>query len=203
MIVLVFILNLVVSTINAWGCGKSWTETRVAGGIPHALNWCGAIMAACGFTWCYLVLIGAFGATVEFEQDDGTMATYLSPEQLEAFANLGYMTIVGPILGSGLAITVHAWRVAWERRTIGSGAIAAYDTFAMVYNFQSAFEHVPEATSQLRGFFSSDDDNGKGKVVLLVVLAALAGVVTTYLIISRTAKSTATNRSLRLQNQLS
>jgi hypothetical protein len=201
MILVIWLLNAVISAFNAWGCGKSWRETRHVGGIPHALNWCGAIMAASGFTWCYLVIIATVGANWQVEQSDGTMAAYLTAEQLTAFCQLGYLLIIGPILGSGLAITVHAWRVAWERRTLGSGAVAAWDTFAMVYNFSSAFRHVPTALDGVGGFFKGSDD-GKGKVVVLVLLAAVAGIVTTYLIIHHTAKTTALNRGFRIRNRL-
>ena len=204
MILLIWVLNFVISWFNAWMCGKSWTETKHVGGMPHFLNWCGAIMAASGFTWCYLVIIATVGANWQVEQDDGTMAAYLTAEQLTAFCQLGYLLVIGPILGSGTAITIHAWRVAWERRTLGSGAVAAWDTFAMVYNFSSALRHVPSALSGVGKFFGSgnSDSDGKGKVLALVILAALAGIVTTYLIIHYTAKNSARDRSFRIQNRL-
>ncbi len=201
MIVLLWILNFVISWFNAWGCGKSWNETRTASGFPHFMNWMGVIMAASGFTWCFLVIIAAVGANWQVEQADGTMAAYLTAQQLQAFCDLGYMLVIFPILGSGLAITIHAWRVAWERRTIGNMGVAAWDTFAMTYNISSAMRNVPQAGDRLANFFSGNND-GKGKVVLLVLLAALAGIVLTYVIVSQTAKNTALNRGMRIRNQL-
>lgn len=204
MIILIWFLNFAISWFNAWGCGKTWNEAKHAGGIPYFMLWMGAIMSAAGFTWCYLVVIGFFGATVPFEQDDGTSAPLLTAVQLQAFADLGYMLVIFPILGSGLAITIHAWGVAWRRRSFGTGAIAAYDTFAMVYNISSALRHVPEASGRLGDFFfgGKSDDKGKGIVLFLVLVAAIGGILTTYAIITRTAKSTAFNRGLFYQNRV-
>ena len=196
MILLVWILNYVISWLNAWGCGKTWTESKYAGGWPHFLNWCGAIMAASGFTWCYLVLFGFFGGSFPIEQDDGTTAPLLDAESLQAFADLGYMLVVFPIIGSGIAITVHSWGVFWRERNFKNGAVAGWNSFAQVYNMVSAFEHVPRATSGLGDFFKGDSDK-KGAVVILVVLAALAGIVHTYLIITKVARATAKDRWLQ------
>lgn len=55
MVVLIWFLNVVLSAVNAWGCGKSWTETKHAGGLAHFMNWMGAVMSASGFTWCYTI----------------------------------------------------------------------------------------------------------------------------------------------------
>ena len=203
MIVLFWILNFLISWLNAWGCGKTWNEAKYAGGFPRLIIWSAAIMAACGFTWCYMVIAVALGGTIQVEQDDGSMAAYLTAEQVQAVADLGYMLIIFPILGSGIVITIHAWGVAYRRRTLGSGAVAAWDTFAMVYNVSSALRNVPDATSRLGEFFFSSKGDSKGKgqliVVMLVVLCAVAGIVTTYLIITKTAKSTARSRAFKYQ----
>lgn len=209
MIVLLWLLNFGISWFNAWGCGKTWTESKHVGGAPHFMNWMGAIMATCGFTWCYLLILGFGGATIPFEQDDGTSAPALTMEQLQVFFDLGYLVIIGPILGSGLAITVHSWGVFWRRRTFGSGAVAGYNTFAQVHNMYQAASYVPQAASNVLDFFgggskssSSSNDKGKGLVLILVVLAVAGGAITTYLIITKTAKATAFNRGLKYQNEL-
>ena len=201
MIFLLWLINFVISWFNAWGCGKSWNETKTVGGFPHFLNWMGAIMAASGFTWCYMGIIAVIGANYQVEMDDGTYQAYLTMAQLQAFCDLGYMLIIGPILGSGLVITLHAWRVAWERRTIGNMGITAWDTFAMCYNVGNALHNVPRAGLNLADFFKGDND-GKGKVIVLIIMAALGGIVTTYLIITSTAKATAKARGFRLQYQM-
>jgi hypothetical protein len=205
MILILFIINLVISILNAIGCGRSWNETRGSGGLPHFLNWCAAIMSASGFTWCYLLLVGFVGASWTVHHDDGTVATLLTIEQLQDFFDLGYLVIIFPVLGSGLALTLSAWRAAWERRTIGTYGVAAWDTFAMIYNVQSALRHVPRASESVLGFFSakgSGKDQEKFTVLVLVIATALAGVFTTYFIIRSVARSTAQERALSMQLRL-
>jgi hypothetical protein len=193
---LLFILNLGISWLNAWGCGKTWNETKSVGGFPHFMNWMGAIMAAVGFTWCYLVVIGLIGPHIPIEQDDGTTEMLMTMEMQKAFFDLGYIAIIIPCIGSGLAITVHSWGVFWRRRTFADGAVAGYNTFAEVHNIYSAVRHLPGAIDNVGDFFRSDDSSdGKGTIVLiLAAVAILGGVLTTYFIIKNTAKSTALSR---------
>jgi hypothetical protein len=204
MILLLFVLNLAISILNAIGCGRSWNETRGSGGLPHFLNWCAAIMSASGFTWCYLLLVGFGGASWPVHHDDGTTSPLLTVEQLQVFFDLGYLVIVFPILGSGLALTLAAWRAAWERRTLANYGVASWDTFAMIYNVQSALHQVPRATGSVFDFFNTKGkDQDKTMVLALVIAAALAGVFTTYLIIRSVAQSTARQRVLDLHMRLS
>jgi hypothetical protein len=202
MIVLVWFLNLVISWFNAWGCGKTWVETRANGGMPHFLNWMGAIMSASGFTWCYTLLACALGGGITHTVD-GRVVPYLSAEQVGAVAGLGYMMVIVPILGSGLAITLHSWGVFWRRRSFGSGALAGWNTFAQASNIYHATQDIPRVWDMLDGFFfggkskSSDSNNhGAAVVILIATFAALAGVLTTYTILSSTARATARWRSL-------
>lgn len=198
MIILLWLLNFAISWLNAWGCGKTWTESKHAGGIPHFLNWCGAIMSASGFTWCYLVILGGAGTVIPIEADDGTTAPLLSGASAQAFADLGYMLVVFPIIGTGLALTVHSWGVFWRQRNFASGATAGWNTFAQVYNTMSALEHIPQASGRLGDFFSGDSkDRGKLLVVVLVAVAAIGGILTTRAILLSTARVTAFNRGLR------
>lgn len=196
MIVLIWFLNFGISWLNAWGCGKTWNETKHSGGVPHFMNWMGATMSACGFSWCYMIVLLAVGSAIP--AGSGAGAHPLIPQSIvDVTASLAYLALIGPILGSGIAITVHAWGVAYRRRSFGSGAVSAYDTWAQIYNIQGAMEYVPEATSKVKNFFESDDsDDGKGLIVIALVAAVLAGgLLTTRAIIRSTAKSTAMSRS--------
>lgn len=202
MIVVVWFVNMLISWFNAWGCGKSWAETRSAGGMPHFLNWMGAIMSASGFTWCYTILACLLGGGITHTVD-GKVVPYLSEAQVQAVAGMGYMMIILPVLGSGLAITLHSWGVFYRRRSFGSGGIAAWNTFAQVSNMYSAAQDIPKVWDMLGDFFggksksSDSDSNGSKLVILIAVCALLAGILTTYAILTSTARATARERSLR------
>jgi len=197
MIVLVWMLNFGISWLNAWGCGKTWNETKHSGGVPHFMNWMGAVMSACGFSWCYLIVVLGLGSVIP--NGTGPQAhPVIPPHIVDVASSLAYLALIGPVLGSGIAITVHAWGVAYRQRSFGSGAVAAYDTWAQVYNVEGAMEYVPEAASKVGDFFKSDDkdDNWWFPIVIALVAAVLAGgALTTRAIIRSTARSTALSRS--------
>jgi len=201
MIVLMWILNFAISWANAWGCGKTWNETRHSGGVPHFMNWMGAIMSACGFSWCYMVVIANAAAAITVDGENGAPAhALLPPVVADGVTSLVYLAIILPVLGSGIAITVHAWGVAYRERNLGSAAVAAYDTWAQVYNMRGAMRYVPEAAGNVSSIFSSDSDDSDGNWGLLVLALAAAvlvgGVLTTRAIVRSTARSTALGRSL-------
>lgn len=202
MIFLVWILNFGISWLNAWGCGKTWNETKANGGMPHFMNWMGAIMSASGFTWCYMVVAALLGTVIPIKGDDGQYHALLTPEMLKAFCDLGYLAIILPILGSGLAITIHSWGVFWRRRNFSSGATAGWNTFAQVYNFYGAARHIPEAGLGVKDFFGGkDSDKSKLIVILLVVGSIIGGILTTRAIIRSVAKNTAFNRGVFYRNR--
>lgn len=179
MIYLIFILNLVISIFNAWGCGYSWVYTKQQGGIAHFLNWMGAIMSACGFTWCFLIPL-AFGCQ---------WAGWLDPEHTAATLELGYVVIIPAVLGSGLVITIDSWARFIKRPGLLNGGIAAYNTFAQVRNTMSAINLLPRAVDHLGDVFSGKGKSrgGRGQaamlVVLLVAFSLFAGIFTTRWII--------------------
>lgn len=205
MILLLWILNLVISWSNAWAVGKTWTETKAVGGSLHFMSWMGAIMAAVGFTWCYMVVLGLGAATVPItDEETGISAPLLTQDQLGVFFDLAYLVIIFPLVGSGTAIMTHSWGVFWRRRSLSSGVTAGWNTYANLHNFYQAVEHVPVALDNVGDFFGggSGDGDGKAKLVIpiLVALALVGGILTTYLIVTRTSRTTAMQRRWKYEN---
>lgn len=201
MILLLWVLNFVISWANAWGVGKTWTETKAVGGPAHFMSWMGATMAAVGFTWCYMVILGfvAMNVPETVLSDDGDPnAMLLNPEQASVFFDLAYLVIIFPLVGSGMAITTHSWGVFWRRRSLANGVTAGWNTYAQIHNFYHAVEQVPRAMGNVGSFFggsSSSSDDGKGKIIIaLVVIAVAGGILTTWAIIRHTARETARAR---------
>jgi uncharacterized membrane protein (DUF485 family) len=185
-VVLIWVLNLGISVWNAYAVGRAWVEVRHAGGWPRFLAWMGAVMSACGFTWCYLLLL-AFVAY---------WAQWLTTPQLEAMINLGYVLIIPGVLFSGLMITIDSWAQAYRRRTLASFGTAAYNTFAQIHNTYHAISDLGRAFRGLAAFFQGsrgrdrkdrDDAGAVLLVVLLVLLALFGGILTTAAIIRRVA----------------
>lgn len=159
-------------------------------------------MSASGFTWCYLLVVGLVGSVLPMSLIESAKegappveGMIFDPATLQAFFDLGYVVIIFPILGSGLAITVQAWRSLARRRMEKTAGVMDYvvvgwDTFAQVHNTISAMRALPGTFDRLGGFFgsgskSSGDSKDKGVllVVVAVALAALGGILTTYSIL--------------------
>lgn len=185
LVVFLFILNFVISWFNAWSVGKCWLESKAAGGFTHFVTWCGAIMSASGFTWCYTILL-AIGAThVPYK---GHML--LTPRYAGAVLELGYLVVILPIAGSGIGILIASWQNFMRSRSLLDGGIAGYNTFANVYNIYNASRAVPMVLRDLGGLLGKDKDKDS-IVYLLVILAALAGAMTTFAIVQASAHAKA------------
>ncbi len=176
MIWLYIVLTLALSALNAWSVGREWTATKAMGGIARFMTWCGAIMAAVGFTYVYFILIAMIAVA----------SGQLSPENGEKFLQLGYLIVIVPALGSGLAITIQSWAHFWRSRNFVDGAVSVWNTYAQLANLSGAFETVPGAWDSVGSLFSSDSDEDAGVAALVFILAVLAlgaGIVTTMLIV--------------------
>lgn len=194
MIFLIWLLNFGISWLNAFICGNIWDSTKARGGSAHFMTWMGAIMSASGFTWCYLLVAGLvcselpLSLFVEAEEGAAPVAgMLLDADSLQAFCDLGYLVIIFPILGSGLAITVQTWREFARRgqqRGVSDYAITGWNTFAQIDNTFSAMRALPGVFDRLSSFGSSDKDSWKEVLIAaLVAVCVLGGVCTTYSIV--------------------
>jgi len=175
MIVIFLVLNFVLSIFNAWSVGRSWVEARAAGGWARFMSWMGATMASVGFSWCYLVIL-AYAA--------GPAGSHkLPPTYVNGMFSLGYLILLVPLFGSGLAITLDSWAYFWRKRDFTSGAVAGWNTLADVYNAYEAARAVPGAWDAVKEMFkgssssSSDEDSAKGKLLLIALALCLCALV--------------------------
>ncbi len=193
MIFLMFFLNAAISAANAWGVGRSWAETRNEGGWPRFMAWCGAIMSGVGFTWCYLVIAALVCGPSGF--------SVLPPKYVSGMMDIGYLAIVFPLIGSGIAITIESWAVAWRTKRFGDSAVAGWNTYAQFSNMYGAVENVPKAFDGITDMFSGgDDDEGGGLALIALALAVsclFAGFLTTAVIVRTTSKGAAFERYFR------
>lgn len=193
------IINFAISWFNAWSVGRSWAETKAIGGLARFMAWCGGIMSASGFTWCYLVILMLINACTAGSK------YHLPDKYAEGVFRLGYLIIILPVIGSGIAITIQSWAYFWKERNFKNGALAGWNTFADVYNIYTAARAIPESLSFLSSLFKSDsrDSDGKGRlvmwVILLAILCVLGGILTTIAIVRSTAKRVALQETYRMR----
>jgi hypothetical protein len=191
MVLVMVLINAGISTWNAYACGAYYTEAKLIGGFPRFIIWCGLIMAACGFTWCYLLLYSLIGMHVpDFLEihgkvEPGVFVPLISASMAQQIMALGYAVIILPILGSGLAIWATSVVQAFRERTFGSIARAGWNTFAQANNMYRAAKDAPDVWRAVGGLFKGKGD-AKGKIVILavvvVIMAVMSGIITTWAI---------------------
>lgn len=183
--ILVLALNLGVSWWNAYVCGKSWVESKQLGGFIRLVVWSGAIQSAIGFSSVYL--FGLFGL--------GYLFDLWPPQVFEQAASFWYLSVIVPVLGTGLIITIHSWQTAYRERDIKSLGVAGYNSLVMAHNVAQSVDGIGSAVSALGEGFSAlldgDRDDPKATFLLLAFLVALvallAGALTTATLIKRYA----------------
>lgn len=198
MIIVLLFVNFAISWFNSWSVGRSWAETKHIGGLPRFMTWMGAIMASAGFSWCYLFILAFIVGP------DGM--NKLPEKYVVAMCNLGYLALIIPVIGSGTAITIQSLVRAWKERSLATGGIAAWNTFADIYNISQALEYAPGAFEDVADvLFDSkgdkdEEDNAAARLaILLVCLAIAGGIITAALIIRSTSKNAVRNARFDLQ----
>ena len=182
---LVWVLNFAISVWNAYAVGKVWVEAKHEGGWHRFMCWMGAIMSACGFTWCYLSFLAL---SAHYFQ-------WITEQQTLIALDLGYVLLLPFMLFAGYAITLDSWAQAYRNGGFLNYGAAAWNTYASIHNTFSAWRNLSGAFTSLRDFFGSGnrsrgDDDGPSPIIVVILLVALAlfgGVMTTTVIIRRVA----------------
>src|SRR5262245_40972448 len=190
-VVILLVINFAISWFNAYSVGRSWADSKVIGGWLRFMVWCGAVMSASGFTWCYLVGFALIGTSTDL----------LPMKYIQVALELGYVVVILPTLGSGIAIWMDSVTTAWRRRDTASAAVAAWNTYAMAHDTCEAATILPRVFKDLyRSFSVADEDDKEGLPFLLATLTVFLvlslGVITTAAIVRSTARKYA--RAVRL-----
>ena len=182
LMILILVINVGISFFNAYVCGRSWEESKAVGGILWLVVWCTAIQSALGFSSVVLLFL------IYLAHD--YVPAYFTDVYFKGALNLWHLTIIFPIIGAGLSVTIESWVAVYRDASLLRLSNAAWNTFAQVRNTASAIENMGDALSSAGDpfkFSSDTEDDGKdaGLAILfsLVSLALLGGSVITAAII--------------------
>lgn len=174
-------LNIAISVWNCYAVGTAWKDVMALGsGFEKLLLWCGVIQSGVGFSMPILLIL-SFGATTYLTAGaEPTLTAAEGAAMMQQVFSLWYVAVIFPVLGSGLAITAHSIRAAWQRRDLASIGVAGWNTFAQISNTVSAANNIGFALEDVGKLFKGAGDSGdsKGKlgaIVLLLVALSLAG----------------------------
>src|SRR5262245_60394600 len=158
---LVWVLNFAISVWNAYAVGKVWVEARHENGWHRVMCWMGAVMSACGFTWCYLIFLALTAHHFQLITEDQVMLAL----------NLGYLLLLPFLLFAGYAITLDSWAQAYRHGGLLRYGAAAWNTYASIHNTYSAWRNVGGAFASLSDVLASGrkdsrDRNSSGALLI-------------------------------------
>ena len=178
-------LNFGISWCNAKNVGKIWSESKQIGGGTRVLAVVGYAMAVVGFTMVYVTILIALIAVI------GPMTGYLSSDDtqylLSLISNMSYILTATAIIPLGIIAWINSLIRFWKNKSLRTGGIAAWNTFANVRNVINASRNMPSAISRLTSSLKKSD--GKGGLVILAIIVVLCAILGGYFTASAIVKS--------------
>ncbi|MDR1068344.1 MAG: hypothetical protein LBL36_03750, partial [Clostridiales Family XIII bacterium] len=100
---------------------------------------------------------------------------------------LTYRLIVLAVVPTGIIIWINSLITFWKRKSLRTGGIAAWNSFAMVSNVISASRNLPSAFGRIANSLKNQRGNGAIVMLALVIVACcvLGGYFTTSSIMKR------------------
>ena len=179
-------INFIISWFNAKSVGRIWSESKQIGGGTRILAVAGYVMAIIGFTMVYSILIVLAISYI------GPMTGYLSSSDsqmlISFISDLSYVLIALAVIPTGIIIWINSLISFWKHKSLRSGGIAAWNTFANVRNIVSASRNVPSALARLTQSAKKAGNNGKGAILFLAVIAVICAILGGYFTASAIVK---------------
>lgn len=181
--ILLLVLNFAISWWNARSVGAIWSESKEIGGHIRMLTISGYVMAIAGFTMVYgcillLATIGLYPAIPYLYENIELF------DLIQLSSDLLYVLVAFAVIPSGVIIWLHSAISFWKQRTVSSGLVAGYNTFAMARNIINVSREMPGAFSRIAKVCFGGKGKKKGNEVLvmaalfIVIMAALGGWMT-------------------------
>ena len=174
--IIMLAFNFGISWWNAKSVGKIWSESKQMGGGIRVLAIAGFVMAIIGFTMVYVIILVALIAFI------GPSTGYLSSSDTQyligLISDMSYILIITAAIPTGIIIWINSLITFWKHKSLRTGGIAAWNTFATVRNVVSASRNLPSAISRLTGSLKKSD--GKSGLVIIALIAVLCAVLGGY-----------------------
>jgi hypothetical protein len=175
-IIILLVVNFGISWWNATAVGRIWSEAKQMGGGTRVLVVSGYIMAIAGFTMVYSTILAYIVATV------GPHTEYLSQGNaqllLQLISDMSYLLIIFAIIPTGIIIWINSLITFWKHKSLRTGGIAAWNTYATARNIISASRYAPSAFRRIAKSVKGSKNNGA--IILLAIVIVLLAVLGGY-----------------------
>lgn len=186
LLVAILCLNVLISVWNCYAVGTAWKDTMAMGGWFNKLVlWSAVIQSGVGFSMPILIGLTYGSVTYLTTGEKPSMTPEEAQQLIKWITSLWYLSVIFPILGSGLAIWAHSLRVAYQRRDFSSIANAGWNSYAQISNTMSAMKNIGFAFEDVKDIFSALADSGSSSnkskakpaalAVVLVIISLFAG----------------------------
>ena len=157
---LILVFDFVVSLWNAYASGVTWGLLRHQPGQRFS--------KACAIAGLGLAFAGMAYATTIVLAWVALLIGFLAPWDFVYLVSFDFLVFGAMIIGFGLLITVQSVTIAWRQRNFGAIAVAAWNTFAEVWDIATYLQGFQTAASVLKG---GRQDRGNVLAVLLVAVS--------------------------------
>ena len=168
---LVLALNFGISWSNAKAVGRYWSESKVMGKSFRIYVIVGYIMSIAGFTMVYgyiLLLV----SPIILELLEMSPETILSVQQLSS--DLIYLLCVITIFPIGFYVWFMSVKNFFEKKTLGNGLVAGYNTFAQLHNTMNVARNAPSAFGRVvKTLFGGNSKKKDNTVIILCAILIL------------------------------
>lgn len=175
---LLMILNFGISWWNARSVGRIWSESKEVGGSLRVTAIAGYAMSIAGFTMVYgliLMFLAPFILPMVSEQFNQPQLQY---QVLTLASDMLYVLVIVTILPAGYIIWFQSVKTFFERKTIRTGLVAGWNTFAAVSNTINAARGLPSAVGRIKNALS--DQRGNSAIVFVAIIIVLCAVLGGY-----------------------
>ena len=164
--ILIFIINPLISFANAYIVGKEWKNIQYGSIWDKTLAVSGLIQSIAGFSMPTLGILLFIGYITK----------YLSMNQINIGIDLLWVSIIVPVVGSGIIITIQSIKDAIKEKSFGSGAVAFWNLGATIENIINMVSNFGSVISDISSRSDDEDDSSKLVIVFIVGISLLLSV---------------------------
>lgn len=176
---LVFVVNPIIAYFNAYTVGKYWKDIQYSSVWQKTISISALIQSVAGFSMPILGILLFIGFITKF----------LTKTQIDLGIDLLWISIIVPVVGSGILITIDSIKQAIKERSFTSGAVAAWNLGTTIENIFNMVSNFGSVITDIKNKSDEEDDASNLIIVGMVGLALLLSVGGTVLSFNQGKKS--------------
>lgn len=175
---LLIVLNFFICAWDSYAAGILWSTNKT---INKLISICAITIGSIGMLYTFIIV--------------GVATNYLNSEWLIA----SNVILGAPLILAGIVVTINGWYETIKNRSVLSGIISIWNTFAIIWDIKVWIESFKILKDTGFGnLFSSNSGNSKDKAILFILISA---IITAFISVGlfRVGKNKNKNNILNIQ----